>query len=160
MFISRRDIHNLIDQHKHIQYGQDKYSKKVLANLDKDDSNKHLTTRNRLTEYFKKYDHHENIDMIGYKYKKADVEAMIEDPYIKKLLLELHERKTTDYYFPDLGIIRVPIFVASYFDSEQHAQDGEYRRINTMLDKKGSELTIEELKELIDIKSTTVWNTK
>lgn len=160
MFISRRDIHELIDNHKDIKYGKDKYSKEVLAKLDKDDSNKHLTTRKRLTQYFIKYNHHKNIRMVGYKYKKTDVETMLEDPWIKKRLIELHERKTTDYYFPDTGIIRIPTIVATYFDNEEHAEDGENNRINTMLNKKGSNLTIEEHKELISIKSAKVWNAK
>lgn len=157
-FIKRREIQKMIDEREDIKYGQDKYSKKILANLDKDDSNKYLVSRKRLTEYFYTHGYSKDIDMDGYTYKKEHVERMLEDTWIKERLIELNERKTTEWYFSDLGNIRVPKVVAEYFDNEQHAQDAENRKINELLNKKGRDLTIEEHKELIEIKSTKVWN--
>lgn len=155
MYITRRKIQDLIDEK--MKYGQDKCSQEVFSTLEKDDSNRHLITRQRLYKYFDKYDHYENIDMDGYRYKKEDVETMIKDEKINKLLCDQMDRKTQYYYPFDT---RVPNIVVDYYESEQFAEDGENRRIITLLNKKAKNLTADELEELLNIKTTKVWKLK
>lgn len=157
IFITIREIQVLID--KMMSYGQDWYSEQVLAQLDKDDSYKHLIPRRRLYKYFEKFGH-EKIEMRNRTYKKEDIESMLEDERINKLLLDQWERKTQYVSKLDQTVPNIVFkhyrehaeLYASWYDEEDViTEEAEQLRIHAMLNKKANELTQTEVKELYHI---------
>lgn len=169
MFIKIREILALIDEKK--EYGQDWYSNQVLAQLGEDDSHRNLISRRRLYKYFEKYGY-ENIEMGNRTYNKEDIQTMLKDKNINRLLDNQKERKTQ--YVVKLNKT-VPNIVAKHYrehielynswysEEDMVTEEGEKARIHRMLNKKASELSKMEVEELYHLRfgnTAKVWQGK